>query len=220
MAWLVWFLAATNALAPVLQRHRPAPQPRVAVAARRAAAAVLQVPSGLPDERPGELPGDVYGVSPPPPPMSGLPERIILVRHGLSEGNVDKEAYGRVPDSLISLTERGFAQGQVAGLQIRELVGNETVRFFYSPYMRARQTLLAILQAFDSQTVQISSEPRLREQDFGNFQDPTQMDEVFKERQKFGRFYFRFPNGEAGTDVFDRVASFITYLFRSMGERG
>ena len=35
-----------------------------------------------------------------------------------------------------------------------------------------------------------------------------------------GRFYFRFPDGEAGTDVFDRVASFITYLFRSMDDKG
>ena len=39
------------------------------------------------------------------------------------------------------------------------------------------------------------------------------MKQVFRERQKFGRFYYRFPNGEAGTDVFDRTASFITYLF-------
>ena len=46
------------------------------------------------------------------------------------------------------------------------------------------------------------------------------MNDVFVERQKFGRFYYRFPNGEAGTDVFDRMASFITYLFRSMGEKG
>mmetsp|Transcript_69927 Transcript_69927/g.138578 ORF Transcript_69927/g.138578 Transcript_69927/m.138578 type:complete len:217 (-) Transcript_69927:31-681(-) len=45
------------------------------------------------------------------------------------------------------------------------------------------------------------------------------MDEVFAERQQFGRFYYRFPSGEAGTDVFDRMASFITYLFRSMGEQ-
>lgn len=144
------------------------------------------------------------------------PERIILVRHGQSEGNANKDAYARTPDSNIQLTERGFAQGAAAGLQIRQLVGDETVRFFYSPYLRARQTLLAILQAFDSQTVQISQETRLREQDFGNFQDPEEMDRVFKERQNFGRFYYRFPNGEAGTDVFDRMASFITYLFRSM----
>jgi len=148
------------------------------------------------------------------------PERIILVRHGQSEGNTDRTAYSSTPDSQIALTERGWAQGVVAGLQIRKLVGDESVRFFYSPYMRARQTLLAILQAFDTRTVQMSAEPRLREQDFGNFQDPAGMDQQMKERQQFGRFYFRFPNGEAGTDVFDRMASFITYLFRTMGEKG
>ena len=36
----------------------------------------------------------------------------------------------------------------------------------------------------------------------------------------FGRFFFRFPNGEAGTDVFDRMATFITYLCRTMGGGG
>lgn len=147
------------------------------------------------------------------------PKRIILVRHGLSEGNVDSSAYSRTPDSQIALTERGFAQATVAGLQIRQLVGNESVRFFYSPYLRARQTMLGILQAFNNEPVQISSEPRLREQDFGNFQDPAQMYERMKERQHFGRFYFRFPNGEAGTDVYDRMASFITFLFRTMGDK-
>ena len=45
--------------------------------------------------------------------------------------------------------------GVVAGLQIRNLVGNESVRFFVSPYMRARQTLLAILQAFDGRDVRV-----------------------------------------------------------------
>ena len=147
------------------------------------------------------------------------PERIILVRHGQSEGNADRNAYSKTPDSKISLTEKGFAQGTVAGLQIRQLVGDESVRFFVSPYLRARQTLLAILQAFDGQSVQVSTEPRLREQDFGNFQDPDEMDSIFNERQVFGRFYYRFPNGEAGTDVFDRMASFITYLFRTMSQQ-
>ena len=37
-----------------------------------------------------------------------------------------------------------------------------------------------------------------------------------EERQKFGRFYYRFPNGEAGTDVFDRVSDFWSTLLRSM----
>ena len=114
------------------------------------------------------------------------PKRIILVRHGQSEGNVDDKVYATVPDSQIALTERGFAQAVVAGLQIRSLVGNGTVRCFYSPYLRTKQTMLAILQAFDSQRVLLSSEPRLREQDFGNFQNMQDMKGVFQERQKFG----------------------------------
>ena len=65
--------------------------------------------------------------------LAKRPRRIILVRHGQSQGNVDDKVYATVPDSQIALTERGFAQGSVAGLQIRQLVGDETVRFFVSP---------------------------------------------------------------------------------------
>jgi len=126
------------------------------------------------------------------------PERIILVRHGQSCGNTDKKFFSTVPDSQIPLTDRGYAQAAVAGLKIRNLVGNESVRFFHSPYMRTRQTLLALLRAFDKLPVLLTSEPRLREQDFGNFQDPQAMDAIFEERARFGRFFFRFPNGEVG----------------------
>lgn len=108
------------------------------------------------------------------------PERIILVRHGESLGNTDKVHFSNTPDSQIELTDRGYAQAAVAGMKLRKLVGNETVRFFHSPYMRTRQTLSAILKAnFIGQAVQVSSEPRLREQDFGNFQDTASMDDVF-----------------------------------------
>ena len=43
------------------------------------------------------------------------------------------------------------------------------------------------------------------------------MDAVFAERQRFGRFFYRFPDGEAGTDVFDRVATFLSYLWLTFG---
>ncbi|CAK9113916.1 Phosphoglycerate mutase-like protein AT74 (At-74) [Durusdinium trenchii] len=144
------------------------------------------------------------------------PRRIILVRHGESVGNRDKTAYQHTPDSKIELTPLGELQGAAAGQQIRTLVGNGTVRFFYSPYMRTRQTLQEILKAFKGQQIEMCAEPRLREQDFGNFQDAQQMELVYRERQKFGRFYYRFPNGEAGTDVFDRVSDFWSSLLRSM----
>jgi broad specificity phosphatase PhoE len=34
------------------------------------------------------------------------------------------------------------------------------------------------------------------------------------ERSEFGRFYYRFPSGEAGLDVYNRVSSFISTLVR------
>merc|ERR1719401_2699175 len=64
--------------------------------------------------------------------------------------------------------------------------------------------------------VGLISEPRLREQDFGNFQNHEQMQKAKAERQRFGRFYYRFLNGEAGTDVYDRIASLWSTLFRHM----
>lgn len=82
--------------------------------------------------------------------------------------------------------------------------------------MRTRQTLLSMLEAFRHQRVQTTSEPRLREQDFGNFQNARDMEKVYEERQKFGRFFFRFPNGEAGTDVYDRVCDFWGTIYRFM----
>lgn len=146
------------------------------------------------------------------------PRRIILVRHGESAGNVDNTMYQTTPDSLMPLTTTGFQQALGAGSRIRRLIGNESVHFFVSPYMRTRQTLMWILQAFHGRPVTVTSEPRLREQDFGNFQDPEHMKTIYRERQQFGRFYYRFPNGEAGTDVYDRVAEFWSTLYRFMDQ--
>ena len=39
--------------------------------------------------------------------------------------------------------------------------------------------------------------------------------QIYKEqRALFGRFYYRFPDGESGLDVYSRVSSFIGTLFR------
>jgi len=36
-----------------------------------------------------------------------------------------------------------------------------------------------------------------------------------KERNKYGPFYYRFPDGESASDVFDRVSTFLDSLWRS-----
>jgi broad specificity phosphatase PhoE len=164
------------------------------------------------------------------------PNRIILVRHGESQGNVNKSLYTTTPDSQVQLTARGFEQGLAAGQQLRSIVGDESVCFLYSPYMRTRQTLLGILQSWRGRRVDFFAEPRLREQashsvpkrlthararaqnarrprvlvryarqDFGNFQDLQVMRRCYEERRRFGRIWYRFPSGEAGSDVYSRV---------------
>jgi len=54
----------------------------------------------------------------------------------------------QTPDSRIELTEKGYSQGRAAGDQILTLIGDESVRFWHSPYLRTRQTLVAIMEAF------------------------------------------------------------------------
>ena len=41
-----------------------------------------------------------------------LPKRIILLRHGESEGNVNKEVYERVPDNALELTQVRGGEGR------------------------------------------------------------------------------------------------------------
>ncbi|GCA63382.1 histidine phosphatase superfamily protein, clade-1, partial [Kipferlia bialata] len=77
------------------------------------------------------------------------PKRIILVRHGESDGNVSSDAYATTPDNQIQLTERGRAEAERAGQELAQLVGvQETVRFFLSPYTRTKQTLQGILKGW------------------------------------------------------------------------
>lgn len=57
----------------------------------------------------------------------GFPKRLILVRHGESEGNIDPLLYCHVPDNAMHLTELGYEQALAAGRSIKRLVGDESV---------------------------------------------------------------------------------------------
>jgi len=145
----------------------------------------------------------------PGSPLWCRPKRIVLIRHAESEGNVDETMYTRKPDHRIELTEKGKAQAREAGERLKSLLGpGETLYVYVSPYMRTMQTLYELGSVVGADKVLgVREEPRLREQDFGNFQDAT-MRELKRERLGFGRFFYRFPNGESAADVYDRVTSF------------
>ncbi|XP_024985929.1 phosphoglycerate mutase-like protein AT74H [Cynara cardunculus var. scolymus] len=142
------------------------------------------------------------------------PRRIILVRHGQSEGNVDEGAYTRVADPRIRLTEKGKREAEQCGQRIREMIEKDgaddwKVYFYVSPYQRTIETLRGLGTAFQrSRIAGVREEPRLREQDFGNFQDQEQMKIQKAVRVQYGRFFYRFPNGESAADVYDRITGF------------
>ena len=91
--------------------------------------------------------------------------------------------------------------------------------FYFSPYLRTKQTLDELLPFFDdNQIVSVLEEPRMSEQQIGNFQNVQQVLDAKNERSKFGRFFYRFPSGEAGLDVYSRVSSFIPTLVRDCNQ--
>merc|ERR1719223_2202627 len=142
-------------------------------------------------------------------------KRIILIRHGESAGNVDPAAYVRTPDWQIALTEKGIAQARSTGHKLAALVKDEPVYFCVSPYRRTRQTLEELGRAINKASVLgVREDPRLAEQQFGNFQDVEAVKRAKADRHRFGRFFYRFPNGEAGMDVYNRASSFFGSLIR------
>lgn len=172
-----------------------------------------------------------------------MPEKLVLIRHGQSMGNVDETFYATTPDNAMPLTDLGWEQARKAGtiLKNKIITPGESVHFIVSPYVRTVETFHGIVSAWcDPDTdLEIKSirdhnrkvnawytrltelgltwneDSRIREQDFGNYQTPEVTKRAKEERHRFGAFYYRFNNGESGSDVFDRVSTFLDSLWRS-----
>ncbi|KAF7592521.1 hypothetical protein BBP40_012811 [Aspergillus hancockii] len=160
----------------------------------------------------------------------GKPRMIILIRHAQSEGNKNREIHQTIPDHRVKLTPEGHRQAQEAGSRLRSLLRpDDNIHFFTSPYRRTRETTEGILQSltsdspspspFPRHTIKVYEEPRLREQDFGNFQPcSAEMERMWLERADYGHFFYRIPNGESAADAYDRVSGFNESLWRLFGE--
>jgi len=161
------------------------------------------------------------------------PKSIFLIRHGESAGNVDKSVYKTVPDWKVPLTQRGIEQAIEAGRKLYKLLDVENyyinsvrnttfgslpyrklVQFYSSPWYRSRQTTANIKIGMDLIHEEVKEDPRIREQEWGNFQETHLQEKVKNERRQYGSFFYRMPHGESGADVFDRVTTFIETLHR------
>ncbi|KAH6850978.1 histidine phosphatase superfamily [Chaetomium sp. MPI-CAGE-AT-0009] len=160
----------------------------------------------------------------------GRPRLIILVRHAQSEGNKNRDIHQTIPDHRVKITQDGWQQAYDAGRRLRGMLReDDTLHFFTSPYRRTRETTEGILATltsddpepspFKRDNIKVYEEPRLREQDFGNFQPcSAEMERMWQERADYGHFFYRIPNGESAADAYDRVSGFNESLWRQFGE--
>lgn len=147
-----------------------------------------------------------------------------------------------VPDHRVKLTKEGNRQVRTshpppptstpltppqaleAGERLLNLLRPEdTVQIITSPYTRTRETTAGIIQSLtphpNSSTIKVYEEPRIREQDFGNFQPCSEeMERMWHERAAYGHFFYRIPNGESAADAYDRVSGFNESLWRQFAE--
>src|SRR5215218_10898225 len=153
------------------------------------------------------------------------PERLYLVRHGQSQGNVAREAADEagsheididVRDVDVPLSQLGVRQAEASGRWFASLPSNERPEIILSsPYLRARQTAEIICKAgaLAGGPTRTIIDERLREREFGIFDRLTTVGirERFPEeaahRRRLGKFYHRPPGGESWADVILRLRS-------------
>jgi 2,3-bisphosphoglycerate-dependent phosphoglycerate mutase len=154
--------------------------------------------------------------------------RVLLIRHGESEGNLNKAVYFEKPDHAIDLSDRGREQAVQCGRLLRERLDFTPQRFWVSPYARTRQTLAGILQSYPGADVRESV--HLVEQQFGLFDGypeedlpktfPVEHAHYQKAEDFEGRFWARMPLGESRFDVCQRVHQFFGSVQRDNDRHG
>jgi broad specificity phosphatase PhoE len=146
------------------------------------------------------------------------PKRIILVRHGESEGNADRYNYETIPDYALNLTCHGESQAINAGKEIAAVIGNESVFAYISPYYRTRQTFACMQTVIGSNVKKAIEDPRIRELDWGHLRHPDDNENIIRERNNYGLFYYRIKDGQSGADVYDRVSTFLETMHRDFSK--
>ena len=158
------------------------------------------------------------------------PDRLWLVRHGQSQGNVARDAAHQAGLSVIDLDIRdvdvplsdlGHRQAEAAGRWFASLPEAERPEVIISsPYIRARHTAQAICDAdaLVGGPSRLVIDERLREREFGVFDGLTgkgiaeKYPEEAAHRRRLGKFYHRAPGGESWADVILRLRSVLNTI--------
>jgi broad specificity phosphatase PhoE len=154
------------------------------------------------------------------------PERLWIVRHGESAGNVARDAAYASGVAVIAIAHRdvdvplsplGERQSEALGAWFADLPEHERPTVMLtSPFLRARETGAIIERAGgtapDAATI---VDERLREKEFGTLDRLTKLgiEQRYPEqaalRARIGKFYYRPPGGESWCDVILRLRSVL-----------
>jgi 2,3-bisphosphoglycerate-dependent phosphoglycerate mutase len=156
-------------------------------------------------------------------PLLHWPERLWIVRHGESSGNVARDAAhaarhthidtGAARDVDVPLSAVGERQSAALGRWFGAMPAEARPEvIFASPYRRARQTAQLLREAGRLAPSPIIDE-RLREKEFGVLDRLTRhgIESLHPDQAAFratlGKFYHRPPGGESWCDVILRLRS-------------
>ncbi len=124
------------------------------------------------DEAAGKPPkADTAGATPTKgswEPPSGVPTRMVLVRHGATELTIQRRYSGR---GDVPLAELGREQAAGAAERVVRLAGGEVTAVLSSPLARCTETAAIIAKALGDPPV--STDPDLIECDFGEWEGRT-----------------------------------------------
>ena len=157
----------------------------------------------------------------------GGPERLWVVRHGQSAGNLARDAahaarLGRIDlderDVDIDLSPLGEEQAGLLGRWFAGLPNGERPEVILtSPYVRAARTA-QLIAAVGALTAPIIADERLREREFGVLDGLTGSGirelhpDQASARRTLGKFYYRPPGGESWCDVILRLRGVMDTL--------
>jgi broad specificity phosphatase PhoE len=167
--------------------------------------------------------------------QSSWPERLYVIRHGESAGNVardkaEAEQLERIDiatrDVDVPLSELGEEQAAALGRWIAAQPEDERPTVLWvSPYLRAQQTAEIALKTAGLSLPTVVDE-RLREREFGVLDGLTrrgitaQFPDESERRARLGKFYHRPPGGESWSDVLLRLRAALDDIRRDCaGER-
>lgn len=125
--------------------------------------------------------------------------KIILVRHGESEGNVRHEINDD-PHRVVNLTERGRAQAGAAAEMLRDIAFTHA---YASEFPRAQQTAAILLR---NHRLELNIDARLNERRSG--MDGQHVD-AFNDYVRDDYLHIKPPRGESFVEQMGRLRSFL-----------